>query len=234
MAFGVPGEIPIIGDWNGDGVFTIGVFNPNTALWTCATKTTRAPPTPRVHVWPARRHPGLRRLERDRQDRYRRVPAEHGAVAVSRNESSGGPADAGIFMYGLPARRRSLATGKASVTRASGSTTRRRGHGSCGPRSAADRRTRACSPTAAAAPCRSSATGTPRARGHRCLQQACVHVPAAQRGERRRRRCGDFCVRHGRRRPCGGDVGAAGPPAAARLAVPAKAAAPLTDARCRR
>ena len=30
--FGALGSLPLTGDWNGDGVDTIGVFNPNTGV----------------------------------------------------------------------------------------------------------------------------------------------------------------------------------------------------------
>jgi Bacterial Ig-like domain (group 3) len=33
FAFGLPGWIPVIGDWNGDGIATIGVVDPSTGTW---------------------------------------------------------------------------------------------------------------------------------------------------------------------------------------------------------
>src|SRR4051812_8880659 len=31
--FGTPGSVPVLGDWDGDGVKTLGVFDPATATW---------------------------------------------------------------------------------------------------------------------------------------------------------------------------------------------------------
>jgi uncharacterized delta-60 repeat protein len=33
FVFGVPGWVPVFGDWNGDGSATVGVFDPTTATW---------------------------------------------------------------------------------------------------------------------------------------------------------------------------------------------------------
>src|SRR5262249_24098329 len=33
FAYGAPGWVPVVGDWDGDGVATIGVFDPATATW---------------------------------------------------------------------------------------------------------------------------------------------------------------------------------------------------------
>ncbi|MEI7852004.1 MAG: hypothetical protein WCH86_09240, partial [Kiritimatiellales bacterium] len=33
FGYGLPGDIPIVGDWNGDGIDTVGVFRPSNAMW---------------------------------------------------------------------------------------------------------------------------------------------------------------------------------------------------------
>lgn len=33
LNFGQNGDLPVAGDWNGDGIDTVGVFNPSTGLW---------------------------------------------------------------------------------------------------------------------------------------------------------------------------------------------------------
>jgi len=33
LSFGLPGDLPVAGDWNGDGADKIGVFRPATAEW---------------------------------------------------------------------------------------------------------------------------------------------------------------------------------------------------------
>src|SRR5262249_33756815 len=33
IPFGSPGNLPVVGDWDGNGTATIGVFDPNTATW---------------------------------------------------------------------------------------------------------------------------------------------------------------------------------------------------------
>jgi hypothetical protein len=32
--FGQPGDLPVVGDWNGDGTTDVGVWDPATADWT--------------------------------------------------------------------------------------------------------------------------------------------------------------------------------------------------------
>src|SRR6202044_2221877 len=31
--FGLPGDVPVVGDWNGNGTLKIGVFRPSTQMW---------------------------------------------------------------------------------------------------------------------------------------------------------------------------------------------------------
>jgi hypothetical protein len=32
-SFGQPGDLPVVGDWDGTGVFKIGLFRPSTGEW---------------------------------------------------------------------------------------------------------------------------------------------------------------------------------------------------------
>ena len=53
IRFGAPGWIPLVGDWNGDGTDTIGVWDPPPPPSTCATPTAPEPP----HLGALRRRP---------------------------------------------------------------------------------------------------------------------------------------------------------------------------------
>ena len=33
LSWGLPGDIPVIGDWNGDGKDDIGIFRPSSGIW---------------------------------------------------------------------------------------------------------------------------------------------------------------------------------------------------------
>jgi hypothetical protein len=33
LSWGLPGDIPVIGDWNGDGNDDIGIFRPTSGIW---------------------------------------------------------------------------------------------------------------------------------------------------------------------------------------------------------
>ena len=33
VSWGLPGDIPVTGDWNGDGKDDIGIFRPGSGLW---------------------------------------------------------------------------------------------------------------------------------------------------------------------------------------------------------
>jgi hypothetical protein len=101
--FGAPGWEPIMGDWNGDGVWTIGVFDPATATFYLRNSNS----------------PGAADIT------FQFGPAGVGAIPVAgdwdgdgittigvfdptranwnlRNENSSGLPDAGSFLYGLP------------------------------------------------------------------------------------------------------------------------------------
>ena len=82
--FGIQGDIPVTGDWNGDGTTKIGVFRPSIGWWFldyngngqwdgCCNR-------PVLQLRHHRRHTGDRGLEWRRQDRDRSFPQEHRLV----------------------------------------------------------------------------------------------------------------------------------------------------------
>src|SRR6202008_3744906 len=43
FVYGAPGDLPIMGDWNGDGVFTVGAYDPKTATFHLRNSNTAGP-----------------------------------------------------------------------------------------------------------------------------------------------------------------------------------------------
>jgi len=44
FGYGSPGQKPVVGDWNGDGVATVGTFDPATGIWRLRNKNSVGPP----------------------------------------------------------------------------------------------------------------------------------------------------------------------------------------------
>jgi hypothetical protein len=77
------GDLPVVGDWNGDGVDGVGVFRRgvwylNDALTSSATSRT-------ISFGAARRPPGRRRLACPRSRQHRRLPAGAGKWYLRRS-----------------------------------------------------------------------------------------------------------------------------------------------------
>jgi hypothetical protein len=51
IAFGLNGDIPIVGDWNGDGIDTIGIYRPSTNEWILTNgSTNNTSPPEDIHI----------------------------------------------------------------------------------------------------------------------------------------------------------------------------------------
>jgi hypothetical protein len=102
FAYGLPGWVPVVGDWDGNGTTTVGVFDPSTATWYLRNANSAGAPDyvpfqyglpgwiPVVGDWGGTGHAGIGVFDPSTGTWY------------LRNEVSGGPADAGVFAYGLP------------------------------------------------------------------------------------------------------------------------------------
>jgi subtilase family serine protease len=102
FSYGVPGWLPVVGDWSGQGSFTVGVVDPATATWYLRNSNTAGAPDagvfqfglpgwiPVVGDWTGSGHTGIGMFD----------PAT--ATWYLRNEASGGTPDAGVFSYGAP------------------------------------------------------------------------------------------------------------------------------------
>ena len=81
--YGTPGDVPVTGDWNGDGIRQIGVFRDG--QWNLDLdgdgRFTEVDAT--VDVRPGGRHAGRRRLQRRRHRRDRRLPRRHSGSSTS-------------------------------------------------------------------------------------------------------------------------------------------------------
>jgi phospholipase C len=100
--FGLPGWIPVVGDWGGNGHSGVGVFDPSTGTWYLRNETSAGPADagvflyglaswkPVVGDWGGNGHSGVGVFDPSTGTWY------------LRNETSAGPADAGVFAYGPP------------------------------------------------------------------------------------------------------------------------------------
>jgi hypothetical protein len=102
FAFGSPGDLPIMGDWDGDGVFTVGVFTPSTATFHLRNSNSAGPADFTFAFGPA----GIGVPVAGDWDGDGKWSV--GVFAPSRgdwnlrNELSAGMPDAGSFLFGLP------------------------------------------------------------------------------------------------------------------------------------
>jgi hypothetical protein len=102
FSYGAPGSIPVLGDWNGDGIDTVGVFNPKTATWQLRNENSAGAPDagtfqygepgwiPVVGDWTGTGHTGIGVVDPTTNTWYLRSSA-----------NAGGP-DVGTFQYGAP------------------------------------------------------------------------------------------------------------------------------------
>jgi hypothetical protein len=99
--YGLPGWVPVVGDWNGDGIATIGVVDPATMTWYVRTQNSAGPPdaatpfryglpgwVPVVGDWTGSGHAGIGVFD----------PAT--GTWYLRSSVSAGPPDVGVFAYG--------------------------------------------------------------------------------------------------------------------------------------
>src|SRR5947207_2778144 len=102
FVYGGVGWRPVVGDWNGDGVTTVGVVDPN-GVWYLRNENSAGPPDvaapfaygapgwiPVVGDWNGTGHTGIGMFDPSTGTWY------------LRNEDSPGPPDAGVFRYGAP------------------------------------------------------------------------------------------------------------------------------------
>jgi V8-like Glu-specific endopeptidase len=102
FVYGLPGWIPVVGDWNGDGVDTVGVVDPGTERWYLRNSNSSGGPDagsfvfglpgwiPVVGDWNGDGHTGIGAYD----------PAT--ATWYLRRGDSSGAADAGVFVFGAP------------------------------------------------------------------------------------------------------------------------------------
>jgi hypothetical protein len=102
FAYGAPGWVAVMGDWDGDGTATVGVFDPSTATWYLRNSNSAGAPDyvpfqyglpgwlPVVGDWSHSGHTGIGVFDPSTGTFYLRA------------EVSAGQADAGVFAYGLP------------------------------------------------------------------------------------------------------------------------------------
>ena len=72
--YGEPGDVPVAGDWNGDGIKQIGVFHDGQWYLDIDGDGKFTEHDAAFLVWAGRRYSGRRRLQRRRRRRSRRVP----------------------------------------------------------------------------------------------------------------------------------------------------------------
>jgi hypothetical protein len=102
FAFGAPGWVPVVGDWDGNGTTTVGVFDPATATWYLRNENSAGAPdagrfqfgapgwVPVVGDWTGSGKTGIGVFDPSTGTFY------------LRNEASAGSPDAGRFAYGAP------------------------------------------------------------------------------------------------------------------------------------
>jgi hypothetical protein len=104
--FGSPGDEPIMGDWDGDGVFTVGVFTPSTATFHLRNSNSPGPANLTFVFGPTTADLGGNNAVPVAGDWNGDGIWTVGVFAPSRgdwnlrNENSGGLPDAGSFLYG--------------------------------------------------------------------------------------------------------------------------------------
>jgi hypothetical protein len=102
FVYGQQGDIPVVGDWNGDGTTTIGIYEPDTGTWKL--RNTNAPGAP-DYLFAYGGAPGTVPVTGDWDGNGTTtigVVEKSGGVLVwkLRNENSGGGPDAGVFPFG--------------------------------------------------------------------------------------------------------------------------------------
>jgi hypothetical protein len=102
FAYGLPGWVPVVGDWNGDGVATIGVIDPSTGTWYLRNENSAGWPDAGVFQYGL---PGWVPVTGDWNGDGR---TDIGVVDPAtetwylRASASAGWPDVGVFQYGLP------------------------------------------------------------------------------------------------------------------------------------
>ncbi len=102
FAYGAADWIPVAGDWNGDGVATLGAFDPNTATWYLKNSNSPGAPDFKPFQYGA---PGWIPVVGDWDgDGVTSIGVFDPATATFylRNSNSPGAPDAGQFVYGVP------------------------------------------------------------------------------------------------------------------------------------
>jgi hypothetical protein len=100
--YGAPGWVPLLGDWDGDGVKTVGMYDPATATWYLRNENSAGGPDVGVFQFGA---PGwipvVGDWAGDGRDGIGVVDPATGTWYL-RNEAGAGAPDAGTFTYGAP------------------------------------------------------------------------------------------------------------------------------------
>ncbi len=102
FVYGQQGDIPVVGDWNGDGKFTIGIYEPATGVWKL--RNTNSPGAP-DYQFAYGGAPGTIPVTGDWDGNGTTtigvVEKSGGVLAWKlRNSNSGGGADAGVLAFG--------------------------------------------------------------------------------------------------------------------------------------
>jgi hypothetical protein len=102
FVFGQPGWLPLMGDWNGDGVFTVGAFDPKTATFHLRNSNSAGPDDITFAFGPANTgFPVAGDWGGTGQWGVGVFDPTNGSWNL-RNELTGGLPDAGSFLYGTP------------------------------------------------------------------------------------------------------------------------------------